>query len=408
MTTDRDFDRIAMAWLAEGPDELSDRVLDSVTDQIHVTRQRRAMRVPRRFPTMTFSSRVAAAAVIGVLAVGGAFLVFGRPGQPAVGGPTPSPSASPSAAALAVPALTETYASPRNGLTISYPTGWTATPATVAWTRGLILSWGAPTLDTIETNDVRLVMSSQALDPAQTPVAWHQANCELDSPANECAAAIAGGWEKVDIDGATGYRDADGGPPPVAGIAADGQIFGAEVVSSGRGYQFVMDGHVDRGMFDAFLATVKFPAISALDRTYTSALSGYSIKYPSAWAATPATGPWTAGYDTESYSDLVGNGSATLYGASMKLPAGTSFENWFAAYDADRSLNTCGAPSHNEDVTVDTLIGHLDVHCAASYLEAVIPKGGRVYVFTMFQPFNRPLFEALLATVRLTPETATP
>ena len=92
----------------------------------------------------------------------------------------------------------------------------------------------------------------------------------------------------------------------------------------------------------------------------------------------------------------------------MKLPAGTSFEDWFAAYDADRSVNTCGAPSNNEDVTVDTLIGHLDVHCAASYLEAVIPKGGRVYVFTMFQPFNRPLFEALLATVRLTPETATP
>ena len=42
MTTDRDFDRIAMAWLADGPDELSDRVLDTVVDQIHLTRQRRA------------------------------------------------------------------------------------------------------------------------------------------------------------------------------------------------------------------------------------------------------------------------------------------------------------------------------------------------------------------------------
>jgi len=26
MTTDRDFDRIAMAWLADGPEELPDRV----------------------------------------------------------------------------------------------------------------------------------------------------------------------------------------------------------------------------------------------------------------------------------------------------------------------------------------------------------------------------------------------
>src|SRR5580765_8314533 len=100
MTTDHDFDRIAMAWLAEGPDELSDRVLDSVTDQIHVTRQRRALRVPRRFPTMTIPARVAAAAVIGALAVGGAFLVFGT-GQPTVGGPSPSPSESPTASATA-------------------------------------------------------------------------------------------------------------------------------------------------------------------------------------------------------------------------------------------------------------------------------------------------------------------
>jgi hypothetical protein len=251
-------------------------------------------------------------------------------------------------------------------------------------------------------------MSSEALDPGQTPAEWHQAICQVDGTrANDCASAIAS-METVDVDGATGYRDADGDSEPFLGIVADGKIYGAEVVGGGRGYTFVMDGHVDRGMFDAFLATVKLPIIPPLERTYTSALSGYSIKYPSAWAVTPATQPWTGGYYTEHYSDLIGDGFATFYGASMKLPAGMPFETWFAAYDADRTRTNCANPTGNEDVTVDGVVGHLDVHCPNEYLEAVIPKGGRVYVLTMFQPFNRPLFEALLGTVRLTPETATP
>jgi hypothetical protein len=91
----------------------------------------------------------------------------------------------------------------------------------------------------------------------------------------------------------------------------------------------------------------------------------------------------------------------------MKLPAGMSFETWYAAYAADRTLGTsCGAPARDEDITVDGIVGHLDVHCAASYLEAVVSKGGRVYVLTMFTPYTRPLFESLLATVRLTPASA--
>jgi hypothetical protein len=96
MTTDRDFDRIALAWLADGPEELPDRVVDAVVDEIHVTPQRHALRVPWRFPSMTTPARVAAAAVIGVLAIGGALLVL-RPGGSNVGGPvpTPSPTASP-------------------------------------------------------------------------------------------------------------------------------------------------------------------------------------------------------------------------------------------------------------------------------------------------------------------------
>ena len=44
---------------------------------------------------MTTPARVAAAAVIGVLLVGGAYFYLDKPGQPAVGGPGPSPSTAP-------------------------------------------------------------------------------------------------------------------------------------------------------------------------------------------------------------------------------------------------------------------------------------------------------------------------
>ena len=405
MTTDRDLDLITAAWLAEGPDELSDRVLDSVTDKIHTTRQRRRLRLPWRSQTMSLPMRAAAAAVIGVLVIGGLALLA-SPGQPSVAGPaaTPTPTAVPTATPSAsTGTLRQTFTSPRYGYAIRYPAGWVTTPATTSWRRGAETLWGDAALDAIGSSEARLSVASQALGSGQTADAWLVAYCGASGTTGDsCGPSIA-------IGDKTGFLDEAGAPASGGTVTAGGVIYDAAVVADGHGYEFTLDGHVDRAMFDAFLATVTFPVIPALDRTYTSTISGYSIGYPSAWAVTQATQPWTAGYDTMTYSDSIGTGSITMYGTSRKLPAGMSFENWFAAYDADRVLGTrCGVPSLNEDVTVDGFVGKLDVHCPASYLEAVIPKGGRVYVFTMFYPYNRPLFEALLGTVRLTPETATP
>lgn len=57
------------------------------------TRHHRAARMPRRIATMNGSRRFAAAAVLAVLAVGGAFYLL-RPSQPSVGTPSPTPGAS--------------------------------------------------------------------------------------------------------------------------------------------------------------------------------------------------------------------------------------------------------------------------------------------------------------------------
>ena len=91
MTKPRDPDALLSAYLADGMEVLPDRVVDSVLDEVHRTRQR-AVFGPWRTRSMSRTA-LGAAAVVAVLALGGAFFVIQR-GQPAVGGPSPTPSAS--------------------------------------------------------------------------------------------------------------------------------------------------------------------------------------------------------------------------------------------------------------------------------------------------------------------------
>ncbi|HVL54146.1 MAG TPA: hypothetical protein VM344_07770 [Vitreimonas sp.] len=98
MSTNLDFDRIAQAWLADGPVELSDRVLAAVLDDVHETRQRRASRVPRRLSTMTSTLKVLAAAAIVIVALAAGSLFLNRGSTPPVGAsPSPSVPATPAA-----------------------------------------------------------------------------------------------------------------------------------------------------------------------------------------------------------------------------------------------------------------------------------------------------------------------
>jgi len=98
MNDDRSLERAARSWLEDGPTQAPDRAVEAALLRIETTPQERDLRIPWRLPKMTTPARVATAAVIGVLAVGGAFLFLGRPGQAVVGGPGPSATAAPTAA----------------------------------------------------------------------------------------------------------------------------------------------------------------------------------------------------------------------------------------------------------------------------------------------------------------------
>jgi len=102
MTDDRSLERAARSFIESGPTRAPERAVEAALVQIETTSQERSLWVPWR-TTMTTPARVAAAAVIGVLAIGGALFLFGRAGQPNVGPPAPSamPSTSPTSSAAA-------------------------------------------------------------------------------------------------------------------------------------------------------------------------------------------------------------------------------------------------------------------------------------------------------------------
>jgi hypothetical protein len=141
-----DAERILDAFLAPEDDQLADGVIDAALTEIARTPQRRALRVPWRFPNVSPVVRIALVAVALVAVVGGgAILISGTavvprpsptPANPATETPTPSQSV-PASTSPAINPLDArdwtTYTSSQYGFTIGHPSDWLVDPATRAW-----------------------------------------------------------------------------------------------------------------------------------------------------------------------------------------------------------------------------------------------------------------------------------
>jgi hypothetical protein len=425
MTTDRDFDGIARAWLAEGPVELSDRVLVAVVGDVHQTRQRHARGAPWRFLTTTSPMRLAAVALVGVVAITGAFL-FGRPGQPAVGGPSPiptataSPSPTPSGSPSAsVHALTETFTSPRYGYSVNYPSGWIASSATKPWLAGSDTPWGDPALDTIGTSDARLAIASQPLGgtfyskrhllDGQTPDEWLLAQCGSTGPTTaSCGSSFL-------IGGQPGLLLEDGAPASRGTVATGGVTFDAAVVYQERGYEFTLDGKVDGALFEALLASVRFDPDGAIDlppltKTFTSPTYGYSIGLPEDFSATPATSRSNSAANHEG-RDMIGTTTKLdlfVTVGSTSIPAGTTFDDWLAVQFLGRD---CDVPATRKPIQIGNHVGRFST--CGNYIEAMVDVGGRAYYFswmTQVADVHHTLadWKEVLKSVTFDPNAATP
>jgi hypothetical protein len=216
--SERGFDRIAEAFMADGPTVLADRVFEAAFDEVHLTRQRRVLwRAPWRFPIMNTFAKFAVAAVA-VIAVGYLGLTVLGPGSTGPGGvpspiasptvaPTPTPEPTPSPTPQPTPAaLTQAFTSERNGYAISAPADWSTRPAETVWTSGYV-DFGQPGADLIydpvlESN-LFLAIASQPLGE-RTPAEWEAETWQIIVADEPTAADCATDAQPVTIDGATG------------------------------------------------------------------------------------------------------------------------------------------------------------------------------------------------------------
>jgi hypothetical protein len=176
----------------------------------------------------------------------------------------------PGAAIDSVPALSQSFTSARHGYTLSYPTSWTVRAATAPWPVG---SNGAsppdPMLDmfTDPASPSTLVVVSQPLAKGTTAAAW-LATYESSVPSMPATCWPAPAQME--------HGTIDGQPASIHGGLAECGFTEAIVFDGGRVYEltayFTTGGTpVDRALFDAVLATVKFDPAAADDSPAASA-----------------------------------------------------------------------------------------------------------------------------------------
>ena len=265
MTNRSEIERVLDRYLAEGAEQVQDRVIDAALDQVDHIPQRRALRGPWRFLEMpTFlKPALAGAAVLAVLVAGGLFL--SRSSAPSVGGPglgTASPSASPIpspsvSAPLPDTADWVTFTSERYRYEMAHPPTWTAAPATRDWSLEADRSdWtghgaadgflgiygGEEVLVTAFAADVPADMSAD-----EWITAYYEPEEGAEPPPPECVPSSKA-IEPISVDGHAGTL-------VVNDSCGDARAF---VITDGRMHVFAV-WRVDReALLGAFLSTVKF------------------------------------------------------------------------------------------------------------------------------------------------------
>lgn len=200
-------------------------------------------------------------AVVVVLVIGG-LAVLQRSNQ---FGASPPPSPSPVRSPIPVPALTETFVSPRNGFSVRYPAGWSTKPATSTWRPNTYLPIGNSALDELKLQgEARFVMSSQRLALGVTEASWIAA---FSQPYDLGACSVdRAAWPRLTVDGRSGYLDLAACPFPAdAGFSTPDVDYDLIVFAGGRVYEIGLDGVVDLAYFEAILATVHLDPASAID-----------------------------------------------------------------------------------------------------------------------------------------------
>lgn len=325
------------------------------------------------------------------------------------------PPANPDSDATVVdfPALTNTFVSPTNGFSIKHPDGATLTPATTDWGGGN----ESPNegFDVVETGLAAIFRGSSTQILSEVPT-------------DEWVEELSEGWpggcgeprsqqEEITIDGQSGR------------ISECPNRVEATVVVDGRLYLFTLTHERDdaRAVFDTFVATIDLTPetavfLPAMPSTFVSPTYGYSFKYLDRGGLAPATKRWDPINqpldkninDQDDRFDAVETGLGAYFeGASTPIADGVSIDEWVDEHVTPLAADGCGVPrSQQEKITIDGQSGK--VADCPSQIEATVVLDGRLYLFRMSHsgPIleeasdSRTWFDAWIATIDLTPETA--
>lgn len=272
MTGRLDVERALDALLAPDHDRLADRVLDAALDQVADTQQaRRGLNAPWRFFPMNTFARGAAVVVAVLVAVGALVLLSGPKGG--IGGPGPSPSAEPTAPPL--PSLDATFTSSSYGYQIHYPTGWTVAHGRGAWPLNVTLGPGDPVMDGIVASRpidrVRISAASIALPSGMSMEDFRAFASPYSAPfQNDPCPALA----PLSLPLTLSYQASAGGStqavPAVVSINGcnalaelGGHVYDIEAIAGGRGYEFIIDGHISTADAVAWLSTITLQPATA-------------------------------------------------------------------------------------------------------------------------------------------------
>jgi hypothetical protein len=309
------------------------------------------------------------------------------------------------------PDLTTSFVSPRNGFTVKYPDRGegTVTPAQQSLGFSPQVDDG---FDVVETGSAAVFKGASTEAPERP-------GFSIDEQIDDYLAedfVLSGGCgvprsqqAEITIDGQSGR------------VAECPHHIEATVVAGGQLYLFTLshDRSDARAVFDAFVATIDLTPETAVDfpamtTTFVSPTYGYSFKYHDRGGLAPATALWDPGNQPLDARHFDGRFDAveTALGAyfasaSTEIPDGVSIDAWV---DEHVSTAGCGvARTQQAEIMIDGYLGRTaDCPGDVDLAEATVVAGGRLYLFALLSDRSdaRAWFDAWIATVDLTPETA--
>jgi hypothetical protein len=326
------------------------------------------------------------------------------------------------------PTLTTTFVSPRNGFSIKHPDGVAVTPAKQIWFGGTRQQVDDG-FDVVETGSGAVFRGTTSASEFPDPDAdsCHEGPTGEEVPCGTIDEQVDRylAFEPLQFDGCGVPRSTQ------AEITIDGQSgrvaecpnhVEATVVTGGRLYVFILSHDRDdaRAVFDAFAATIDLTpetavSFAAMTTTFVSPTYGLSFKHFDRGGDTPATYPWDPVNEPgvrEGRFDEVETGSGAIFeAASTVIPNGVSIDAWVDEYVTPTAAEACGVPrSTQAEITIDGQPGRT-ADCAnrVNRVEATVVAGRRLYLFVMWHQRSdaRAWFDAWIATIDLTPETAT-